>query len=73
MSPGSRVVHCVAAKFEFKSPSVHSVVCDHPTVKGEFRQAEICQVRGLTVQHFEVTLQRLIYVLDRLISCNIWY
>ncbi|MPC30696.1 hypothetical protein E2C01_023965 [Portunus trituberculatus] len=26
-----------------------SVVCGHPTAKREFRQAEICQVRGLTV------------------------
>ncbi|MPC36374.1 hypothetical protein E2C01_029829 [Portunus trituberculatus] len=38
-----------AAKFEFKSPSVHSVVRGHPTAKSEFRKAEIRQVRGLTV------------------------
>ncbi|MPC17218.1 WD repeat-containing protein 6 [Portunus trituberculatus] len=31
------------AKFEFKSPSVHSVVRGHPTAKSEFRQAEIRQ------------------------------
>ncbi|MPC16731.1 hypothetical protein E2C01_009564 [Portunus trituberculatus] len=35
------MVHHVAAKFEFKSPSVHSVVCGHPTAKSEFRHAEI--------------------------------
>ncbi|MPC58281.1 hypothetical protein E2C01_052277 [Portunus trituberculatus] len=53
-SPGSCVVRRVAAKFEFKSPSVHLVVCGHPTAKGEFRQAEIRQVRGLTVQWFSL-------------------
>ncbi|MPD03019.1 hypothetical protein E2C01_098634 [Portunus trituberculatus] len=37
------------AKFEFNSPSVHSVVHGHLTAKSEFRQAEIRQVRGLTV------------------------
>ncbi|MPC69722.1 hypothetical protein E2C01_063953 [Portunus trituberculatus] len=37
------------AKFEFKYPSVHSVVHGHPTTKSEFCQAEIRQVRGLTV------------------------
>ncbi|MPC19808.1 Transmembrane protein 184C [Portunus trituberculatus] len=31
------------AKFEFKLPSVHSVVCGRPTTKSEFRQAEIRQ------------------------------
>ncbi|MPC68629.1 hypothetical protein E2C01_062833 [Portunus trituberculatus] len=31
-------------KFEFKSPSVHSVVRGHPITKREFRQAEIRQV-----------------------------
>ncbi|MPC62595.1 hypothetical protein E2C01_056682 [Portunus trituberculatus] len=40
------------AKFEFKSPSVHSGVRGHPTAKSEFRQAEIRQVRGLTVVPF---------------------
>ncbi|MPC08425.1 Neuroglian [Portunus trituberculatus] len=30
--------------FEFKSPSVHSVVHGHPTTKSEFRQAEIRQI-----------------------------
>ncbi|MPC49103.1 hypothetical protein E2C01_042897 [Portunus trituberculatus] len=37
------------AKFEFKSPSVLSVVCGHPIAKNEFCQAEMRQVRGLTV------------------------
>ncbi|MPC21512.1 Mediator of RNA polymerase II transcription subunit 16 [Portunus trituberculatus] len=32
-SPGSRVVRRAATKFEFKSPSVHSVVHGHPTTK----------------------------------------
>ncbi|MPC12838.1 hypothetical protein E2C01_005551 [Portunus trituberculatus] len=31
-------------KFEFKSPSMHSVVRGHPTAKSEFHQAEIRQV-----------------------------
>ncbi|MPC27077.1 hypothetical protein E2C01_020233 [Portunus trituberculatus] len=38
------MVHHAATKFEFKSPSVHSVVRGHPTTKSEFRQ-----VQGLTV------------------------
>ncbi|MPC23687.1 hypothetical protein E2C01_016748 [Portunus trituberculatus] len=49
MSLGSHMVRCAAAKFGFKSPSVHSVVRGHPTIKSEFRQAEIHQVLGLTV------------------------
>ncbi|MPC14429.1 hypothetical protein E2C01_007195 [Portunus trituberculatus] len=49
MSHGSRVVCRVAAKFELKSPSMHSMVCGHPTTKSEFRQAEICQVWGPTL------------------------
>ncbi|MPC50875.1 hypothetical protein E2C01_044709 [Portunus trituberculatus] len=28
------------AKFDFKSPSVHSVVRGHPTAKSEFHQAK---------------------------------
>ncbi|MPC78779.1 hypothetical protein E2C01_073277 [Portunus trituberculatus] len=55
MSLGSHVVHHVAAKFELKSPSVHSVVHGHPTAESESRQAEIRQVRGLTV--LKVTCQ----------------
>ncbi|MPC40035.1 hypothetical protein E2C01_033589 [Portunus trituberculatus] len=43
------VVCRVAAKFEFKLPSVHSVVHGHPNAKSEFRQAEIRQVLGLTL------------------------
>ncbi|MPC60335.1 hypothetical protein E2C01_054378 [Portunus trituberculatus] len=31
------------AKFEFKLPSVHSVVCGHSTAKSEFHQAKIRQ------------------------------
>ncbi|MPC09011.1 hypothetical protein E2C01_001611 [Portunus trituberculatus] len=34
------------AKFEFKLPSVHSMVRGHPTAKREFHQAEIHQVTG---------------------------
>ncbi|MPD06739.1 hypothetical protein E2C01_102564 [Portunus trituberculatus] len=30
------------AKFEFKLPSVHSVIRGHPIAKSEFHQAEIC-------------------------------
>ncbi|MPC14252.1 hypothetical protein E2C01_007015 [Portunus trituberculatus] len=45
MLQGSCVVRHAAAKFEFKSASVHSVVCDHPTAKSEFRQAKICQTK----------------------------
>ncbi|MPC23215.1 hypothetical protein E2C01_016257 [Portunus trituberculatus] len=46
---GSCVVRCAATKFKFKSPSMHSVICGHPTTKSEFCQAEIRQVQGLTV------------------------
>ncbi|MPC45968.1 hypothetical protein E2C01_039674 [Portunus trituberculatus] len=45
---GSPCGHQGTTKFEFKSPSVHSVVHNHPTAKSEFRQAEIRQ-GGLTV------------------------
>ncbi|MPC90722.1 hypothetical protein E2C01_085719 [Portunus trituberculatus] len=46
---GSPCGHQGTIKFEFKLPSVHSDVHGYPTTKGEFRQAEICQVRRLTV------------------------
>lgn len=36
-------------KFEFKLPSVYSVVCGHPTTKRESCQAQTRQVPGLTV------------------------
>ncbi|MPC09223.1 hypothetical protein E2C01_001825 [Portunus trituberculatus] len=41
---GLLCAHQGAAKFEFKSASVHSVVRGHPTAKSEFHQAEIRQV-----------------------------
>ncbi|MPC88328.1 hypothetical protein E2C01_083229 [Portunus trituberculatus] len=35
-SPGSHVVRHAPTKFEFKSPSVHSVICGHKPPKVNF-------------------------------------
>ncbi|MPC15071.1 26S proteasome non-ATPase regulatory subunit 1 [Portunus trituberculatus] len=58
-SSGSRVVHRMATNFEFKLPSMHSVVHGHPTAKSEFCQAEIRQddIVGSLTYSYKIAMQ----------------